>query len=96
MTASRTESQDVFDSVCSGGQILGIVNEIQVKAYSLTKELNTTNGTIWSSTVELPANRAADVARVLERMEMTCNMAMYMVIEKRPPVFSFSLFFLRL
>ena len=96
MTASRTENQDVFDSVCGGGQILGIVYEIQVKTYSLTKELNTTDGAVWSSIVELPANRAADVARVLERMEMTCNMAMYMVIEKRPPVFSISLFFLRL
>ena len=91
LTASSTENQSVFDSIRGGGQILGIVQEIQVKTYPLAETVNTTDGTVWSGTVELPADRAADVAGVLGRMEMTRDMAVYMIVEHLPPKFHFFL-----
>ena len=99
MTASSAENQDVFNSVRGGGQILGIVSEIQVPTYPLVETLNATDGTVWNGSVMVPVDRAADVAAVLEKMKLTRDMAVYMLIasampEKKPPpppMFIFSL-----
>ena len=85
LTASRTENPDIFEVICGAGQALGIVSELTVATYPLAETVGSADGTVWSATIAYPADRAADVANMLENLKVTPEMIMYMLVALPPP-----------
>ena len=85
LTASRTENPDIFEVICGAGQALGIVSELTVATYPLAETVGSVDESIWSGTIAFPANRAADIANMLDKLKATPEMAMDMLVGLPPP-----------
>ena len=78
--ASSTENPDVFEAICGGGQALGIVSELRIATYRLAETMGSADGSFLCGTVAFPADRAADVADMLENLKVAPEMVMDMFI----------------
>ena len=84
ITASSTENSDIFEVICGGGQVLGIVSELTVATYPLAETVGSADGSVWSGLIVYTADRAWDIADMLETLCVTPEMAMYMAVSLPP------------
>ena len=83
--ASSIENPDVFEAICGGGQALGIVSELRIATHPLAETMGSADGSYWCGTVAFSADRAADVADMLENLKVAPEMVMYMAIMTPQP-----------